>query len=146
MGVLRSAFLLLLSVAATNAAAEQFRDFGTYRVHYNAFNSTIIAPEIAQAYGLDRSRFRGILNVTVQRKDGQSPWPAAQARVEATATNLAGRVRRIDMQEIQEGEAIYYIGEFPVTDRETMEFEIQVRPQGSNQSYPISFRQQFFID
>lgn len=146
MARLRNALLLLLVSLPLLAEAAQFRDFGPYRVHYNAFNSTVIAPEVAQAYGLDRSRFRGILNITIQRRDGESPWPATQAAVDATASSLVGRVRNIDMHEIREGEAIYYIGEFPVSNQEKLDFTVEVRPADSSERYSLDFSQRFFTD
>lgn len=126
------------------AQAAKFRDFDNYRVHYSAFNSTIIAPEIARAYGLNRSDYRGILNITVQRKEGSVPYPGTDAEITARATNLTDQTKVIDMQRIEEGEAIYYIGEFPVSNQEVLNFEVDVRPAASDRNYRLNFRQQFF--
>jgi hypothetical protein len=132
----------LLASAAVQAA--QYRDFDDYRVHYSAFNSTIIAPSVAQAYDLQRSSYRGILNVAVQKRGSEAVWPSAAAEVRATATNLAGQVRRIEVRRIEEGKAVYYIGEFPVTHRERLNFDVEVTPEGAGRSYNLSFDQQFF--
>ncbi len=145
MGMLRRIALISFFLLPLTATAAQFRDFGPYRVHYNAFPSTFIAPEVAQAYGLNRSRYRGLLNITVQTEGSGAQWPATAAVVRATATNPYGQVREIDMQEIREGQAVYYIGEFPVTDKEELEFQVQVRPSGTERSYGLDFSQRFFI-
>ncbi len=148
MAILRT---LTATIAATAlllpafAQAGKYRDFDNYRVHYSAFNSTIIAPEIARAYGLNRSHYRGILNITVQRKEGDAlTYPAADANLQVEATNLADQTRQIAMQRIEEGDAIYYIGEFPVSHREVLNFRVDVQPEGSDQNYDLRFRQQFF--
>ena len=132
----------LLLPALANAG--KFRDFGDYRVHYSAFNSTSIAPEVARSYGLTRSQYRGILNITVQRKEGDPPYPASGADLRIQATNLADQTKQIAMQRIEEGDAIYYIGEFPVSDKEVLNFRVDIQPEGSSQTYDLRFRQQFF--
>lgn len=148
MATLRTAVGFLFVVAlglGTTAQAASFRDFNGYRVHYNAFNSTVIAPQIAQAYGLNRSDYRGILNITVQRKEGQEPYPAVSADVVATGTNLANQLKRIEMRRIEEGDVVYYIGEFPVKNGEVIDFQVEVTPEQAN-TYNLQFRQSFFTE
>ena len=40
--------------------AEQMKELGPWQVHYSAFNSSFLTPEVAKAYGLERSRYNGI--------------------------------------------------------------------------------------
>jgi len=51
------------------ALAQQSQDFGEYVVHYNALNTNLITPQVAQAYGIRRSSSRALLNITVLKKD-----------------------------------------------------------------------------
>ncbi|MGB1062518.1 MAG: DUF4426 domain-containing protein, partial [Ketobacter sp.] len=59
--ILASLLALALLLTAELAAAEQFIEDKDYVVHYSAFTSTLLTPEVASAYGLMRSRQRGIV-------------------------------------------------------------------------------------
>ncbi len=50
------------------------------------------------------------------------------------------------MRQIDEGDAIYYIGEVAIANRETLVFDISVTPDGSNQANDVRFKRQFFTD
>ncbi len=39
-------------------------------MHYSAFNSSFLTPRWPKAYGLERSRYNGIVNIAVQNKQG----------------------------------------------------------------------------
>ena len=136
---------LLFSISISTHA-EQSQDFGDYVVHFNALNTNLVSPKVAKEYGITRSNQRAMLNVAVQRKKlGTTVQPIA-AQVTATATNLAGQTKGLEMREIKEPYAIYYISEFPVSNEETLNFELSIKPQGSNiEPLAVRFRQQFFV-
>jgi len=69
---------------------------------------------------------------------------AVTAQIEATSRNLQGQIREIAMREVREGQAIYYLGEFPVEHGETLRFDLKVRPQGSASSYAVELSQDFY--
>ena len=48
--------------------------------------------------------------------------------------------------EIRDGEAIYYIGDFRITNQETLNFDIEVTPEGESAPYKAQLSQQFYID
>jgi hypothetical protein len=60
-------------------AAQQSQDFGDYVVHYNALNTNLIPPQVAQGYGITRSPNRALLNVTVMKKVMDTPGTPVQA-------------------------------------------------------------------
>lgn len=74
--------LLLTSAVSSPAFAENSKAFGNYIVHYNAFRSDILTPEIAKAYSLTRRNNRMVVNITVQKKDGDASKPV-KAKIEA---------------------------------------------------------------
>lgn len=126
------------------AQAENSKDVGDYTIHYNAFNSDILSPQIARQYHIQRSKNRGILNVTVLKKVmGTSSQPVS-ARVRTTATNLTGQLKMLPMRQIRERNAIYYIAQFRVADEETLNFRIEVQPLGQPQSYVVEFQNKFY--
>ena len=134
--------LLLAGLLAwpLTVAAERFQQFGELQVHYNAIPSNLLEPEVAAAYELVRSRNRGLLTVSVLR-DG-APVPASTLR--ATAETLNNVLREITLQEIREGEAVYYVGTFPVAREELLRFEVHGAAAGTG--FDLSFRQSFFAD
>lgn len=148
MKSLRSLLLLTcLLTPAVETEAQQFQDFGEYTVHYNALNSNFIPAQVAQGYGIKRSASRALLNITVLKKDGDTPGKPVDARVTASGTNLTGQRREIDMREISDSEgAIYYIGEFPVHNLETYNFTVQIKPENETEAFELKFSKQFFTE
>lgn len=130
--------------AARETTRENAREFGDYVVHFNAQVTEMLPPEVARAYGIARSANRAMLNVSVLRKRAGSLGDPVEAGVVARASNLTGQLKTIALRQIEEGEAIYYIGEVPVANRETLIFDIDVKPEGSERTFRIQFRQQFY--
>lgn len=129
-----------------NASAEQYKDFDNYRIHYSAFQSDMISPEVAKAHGLTRSRYRAVINITVQKKAGDGSYQAVKAKVEGTARDIYSKITNLQMEEVTEGNAIYYLAEIPFIDKQTLNFDIRVIPQGEDVAREITFSQQFFIN
>ena len=65
-----SILVVLFSLFAPWAAAEQSQTFGDYEIHYNALTTDQLSPEVAKAYGIVRSGSRAMLNVSVLRMAG----------------------------------------------------------------------------
>ncbi len=142
---IRAIFLpLVVLFAAPAVQAEGQTDFGDYTVHYHAFTTDTLAPQVATTYGLTRSKTRALLNVTVlQRVMGTAGTPV-MAKLKGQAVNLAGQLRTLEFREVREGNAIYYLSEFPVGDQDTLDFKVEVAVEGRAEPYQIAFRQQFF--
>ncbi len=141
--------LLLLGALSFSIAgeAQQSQDFGEYVVHYNALNTNLIPPQVAQGYGIQRSSSRALLNVTVLKKVMGSPGTPVAATVTATATNLTGQTREIEIRRANDPEgAIYYLGEFPVHNLETYRFNIKVTIEGQSDPLVVKFEQQFYTE
>ena len=138
-------FPLTLLIASLPLQAEQYQDFDNYRVHYNAFNSDMLAPEVAKAHSLSRSSYEAVINITVQKKNASGGFDPVKAKVEGKASDIYSSVRKLKMKEVTEGSAVYYLAELPITDGQKLTFDIQVVPQGEKRSYPLNFSQQFFV-
>ena len=148
MKYLTTALLLVTTlVFCAGANAQQSQDFGDYVVHYNALSTNMLPPQVAQAYGIQRSPSRALLNVTVLKKVMNTPGTPVKAKVTATATNLTGQMREVEIREISDPEgAVYYIGEFPVHNLETYNFHLEVAVEGEDKPLIVLFRQQFFTE
>jgi hypothetical protein len=76
----------LLAVAALVFSpltlAEQAISDGRYEIHYNAFNSSFITPEVAQQNNLVRSKYRALVNVSVLRPSRQPARTGTTAGVQ----------------------------------------------------------------
>jgi hypothetical protein len=144
LGRLLCALSLLLPLAA---GAENSTSVEGYTVHHNAFTSDTLTPDVASAYGIQRSKYRGLLNVSVIKEAKGTTGTPVPAQVEAKIVTLTGQTSPLAMREIKEGnEAVYYIGEFPVHDEQTLDFVIEVIPQGAKKAIMMRMDQQFFTD
>ncbi len=140
-----SALLLILGLFSSATFAENSKEFGDYVVHYNAFRSDILTPDIAKAYSLTRRNNRMVVNITVQKKNGDVTRPV-KASVKGFASNLTGQIKELKFKEIHDGEAIYYLAQSQVSNRETLKFDITATPAGESLVAKINFKQQFFTD
>ncbi|GJM04015.1 MAG: hypothetical protein DHS20C09_00060 [marine bacterium B5-7] len=121
--------------------------FGKYIVHINALTTDQLPTEVARGYKISRSKNRAMLNVSVREKQGEAEQPIT-ASVSVIAKNLSNQLKSVKLREITEADpiAIYYIGELPVSDKETIVFDIDVTPVGATQSILVSYRHKFFTE
>lgn len=123
-----------------------FETFGDHVVHFNAQSTTMLPLEVARAFGIRRSPNRAMLNITVLRTDGAGSGAPVTAVVVVNAANLLRQAKSVEIRELREGDAIYYIGELAVANEEIVTFNISVQPEGVEQAHEFSFRQQFYTD
>jgi len=146
---IRTALLPLLCTALLlpfAARAQNSQDFGDYIVYYNAFTTDFLQPATARRYGITRSKHRGMVNISVQRKRMNTVGEPVEASITGNATNLNAQIKNLSLREIKEGNAVYYIAEFPVSNMETLDFKLQVTPKGQSTPLHVEFRQQFYTE
>lgn len=134
----------LCLLAASSSHAQSAQEFADHVVHYNAMNASMLTPAVAQQYNIQRSSSRGLINITVLEKVMDMPNRPVHAVVNVTARNLTGQLRTLDMQEVEEQGAIYYLGQLRVRDEETFDFHVEVTPDGSTTPLVLEFRQKFY--
>lgn len=132
--------MLLCLLLALPAFAERKQTFGELEVHYSAFNSSFLQPDIAAAAGLTRSKTVGILNIAALR-NGQGQT----ARVTGNLKNLLGQSVELQFRQVLESGAVYYLAEFPLRQREILTFSIQVQI-GDTAPHTLTFSQEVFPD
>jgi hypothetical protein len=137
-------FLLSSMLIAEASATPAAESFGDYTIHINAFNSDTLQPNMAKAYNIIRSKNRGLLTISVVKKSSSANGMPIKAKVDAKATNLTGQLKNIQIREINDGDAVYYISEFNVADKEILDFTVNVTPPDDNGPYTVTLRQQFF--
>jgi len=125
---------------------ESSKDFGAYVVYFNALNTDQLSPQIAGEYGIVRSKSRALLNVSIHRKLDSGQTEAVTGAVSASAVNLNGQLKAMTLREIREDQAIYYIGELPVTDSEVLIFTVDATPGNDPSRFTVRFKKQFFVE
>ena len=131
------------TVPEAEPAGASFVDIGDHIVHFSAQSTDQLPPEVARAYNIVRSQNRAMLNVSILEEGSNTP---VTADVAVKTVNLTGQLKNVTMRMIQEQEAIYYIGETPVANQETLIFDISVRPDGVEQAADVRFKRQFYTN
>jgi len=133
--------LLSLSVMAENSTRVP-----GYTIHHNALTTDILDPKIAASYGIKRSKSRAMINVSVIKEIPGTTGKSVPAKVQVSARNLIGQTRQIPVREVREGDAVYYIGDFPVAHRERLNFLIEVIPEGERRPYVAHMTHEFYTN
>jgi len=133
--------LALLISLPLSSYAENVTKFGDYVVHHTALPTDVLLPKVAKAYGIQRSKNRGMLNIVVQHKG-----KATKAKVTGTGTNLNSQLKHLAFREIKDGDVIYYISSFRVTNKEVINFKINIQPSGSSKEQTVKFKKEFYTN
>jgi hypothetical protein len=131
------------TVPEAQPAAASFADIGGHIVHFNALSTDRLPTEAARTYNIVRSKNRALLNISII-EEGTNKSVTGQVSVKTV--NLTGQLKNVVIREITEGEAIYYIGETPVANREVLVFDISVQPTGVDEAATLRFQRQFYTD
>ncbi len=137
--------LMLLLAPLPAAQADNQVTTEQHVIHYNALSTTFLEPQTARAAGIQRSRYRAMLTVAILERTATLPAKSVAGQVSAQATNQNDQLKQISMRRFNDGQAIYFLGDFPIEDKEQLTFELTVTPPGEA-SRAIQFEQQFFID
>jgi len=127
-----------------SAQAEQKERFGDYEVHYSAFTSTFLTPEIAKQYGIVRSKAIGVINISVLKKAENGLFEPVPAQLEGMRTNDIQQQQFLAFRRIKEGKAIYYLAEVQFMEGEVLVFNISATPEGQSQPLKLRFSQTFY--
>lgn len=132
---------LLLFTANTTAHAEQMQELGTWKVHYSAFPSTFLSPEIAKQYKVQRSKYSGLINISIL---DASNLKALDVQLSGTAKNLLGVKKDLQFKRIKDGKAIYYLSELTYRTEDNYQFNIKIS-KGA-QSQVLKFEHKFYVE
>ena len=136
--------LALMLLPMSNAFAEQKQSVGNFDIHYVALGSTFITPSIAKTYGITRSSYTGLINISVLDTSAEGN-PAVPVEISGIANNLLDARVELSFKEIREGGAIYYIAEVPYRDDQQINFQIAIK-HGNKLNTQLKFKQKFYVD
>jgi hypothetical protein len=139
-------YLLVVSLAiglvfSYQVNAEQKRTLGSWDVHYIALNTTFLTPKVAKQNGILRSKFNGLINISVldrQDKTAQSVVMTGEAK------NLIGVVKKLMFKQVKEGKAVYYLAVLPFSDRE--QYRISIEINNGLEQQTLKFQHKFYAD
>lgn len=131
---------------AAEAAEISSKIFGDYVIHFNAISTDQLQPEVARAYNIARSKSRAMLNISIVKNAENSVGSSVPGTVNVSAANLTGQIKNLTLRQIQEGDAIYYIGDVVVANGETLVFDIDAVPENETTQFSVRFSRQFFSD
>ena len=134
---------LLTLAVITTAYAENMKKMDNINVHYIALGSTFLTPEIAKAYGIERSRYKGLVNISVL-DNTQKGNPAKTVIINGKARNDVGQIKSLEFTEVVEGEAVYYLAQVSYSNEETIYFDINITDKGKQHN--LTFSQKFYVD
>ena len=137
-------FISEITLLSFNSYAESSKEFGDYVVHYNAFRSDTISPEVAKQYGLARANNRVLINIAVLKKVLNTTGTPTASKVTGHASNLTGQLKQLEFKEIKEGTAVYYLAETKISDGEFLKFDIKITPEGETRAARLRFDKRFF--
>ena len=129
----------LLVIMPLGAAAQQSERFGDYEVHYSAMPTGMLNAEVAQEYGIVRSRTRGMVMVTMLRNG-----TAVSASVDIVARDKNDELSEIPAARVRDDGWISYVGTFPIEAGDALTFEIEANPYEGGEAYSVAFRQTFY--
>ncbi|MDN3608963.1 DUF4426 domain-containing protein [Vibrio ostreicida] len=136
--------LALTSLFVFPSWAGQFKTIKDVEVHYSAFNSTFLTPQVARSYKLKRNGYSAVINISVL-DNYQAGKPPTPAKISGSAKNLIGQTKNLEFREVKEGKAIYYLAEFPVSEKENLTFNIEVNA-GNKGTGTLKFTQKFYVE
>ena len=119
---------------------------GDFELHYNAVRTDLLTPEVARAYSIERSANRVLLNVSLLRKSADGRTVPIDGKISATAHNLNGQVKSLQLRRITEGESVYFIGEVGISGNEILVFNIAATPADQSDALTVQFKREFFTD
>ncbi|MBQ4813493.1 hypothetical protein A7985_16560 [Pseudoalteromonas luteoviolacea] len=128
--------------AANTESGGQFKVLGNWEVHYIAFPSTFIQPNVAKAYGVVRGDNKALINISVLAKD--SVKTAQQVNISGVAKNLLGNKQDLTFKQVIDGDAIYYLAQLNYYNEDVYRFNVQI--QQGDQQHVLQFQQKFYVD
>jgi len=144
--MLRHLLFLALFTLSSISLAENATIAGNYKIHHNAITTDFLSTAVAKTYKIPRSTQRALLNIAItETRDDQIDKPVS-ARLNVIRRNLLGYREELEMQEVREGDAVYYITDFAISHKDQWIFDIEALVDG--QTYPLKaqYRETFITE
>jgi hypothetical protein len=132
---------LFISLCSAQVSAEIKKDLGDWEVHYIAFTTTFLSPQIARANDIERSGRNALVNISVLDKRTKE---AQEVEISGSARNLLGTNKTLTFKQVNEGDAIYYLADVTFSDKEVLRFDIDIKQGRTTQN--LKFQQTMYVE
>ena len=133
---------LLLAYCALPAAAQQSTRYEQFELHHSIVYTTFLSPEVAAEYGIARGTDKAILTLSVRDADS-GDIAGRPMKIEGQTWDLITG-GEMQIKEIREGRATYYIVPFEFLDREYRFFEFTFQPEGAASAFEHKMKVQLW--
>ncbi len=116
--------------AALPAGAADITKVGDLELHCVATPTTELTGEAAKAYNVTPSPGRGLLTVTLMRKNRNGEAKTVPGQIYAGAINQNNLLSSIPIREVHDGDNVYYLGEYRVGAPDTLRFLVNATSMG----------------
>lgn len=122
------AIALLTTLTTFASGDDTTTDLGDYVIRHTATRTDFLEPEVASAYGIRRSKYRGLLTLAIREDKDQG----RHVNADFSVTLISGTRQRdsITIWQVKEQDATYYLGVFPIYSGQRHLFLITVTPEG----------------
>jgi hypothetical protein len=103
---------------------------GDYEMRYGIVPASELPAEVARTYGINRSKDRVVVNLSVLRRRVDALPLPIDADVAGDWATLTGEPQALEFRPIREGDAISYIAELTLTGQGAITFRLRARPPG----------------
>jgi len=138
-----TALCLLVTATVAETSSQGSQQFEHFSVHYSILSSTFLLPEVAKAYGIKRSKYESLINISVAPNN---QYGGISVNLSGTATNLMQQQKSLDFIEIKEDKTVYYLAPIRVAGKELMHFVIEVKVPGQPDTLTTKFSTTLYAD
>ena len=113
-------------------------------VYYNVFNSSLIPADVAKAYNLVRAKNRVYVNIAVVKKSGGFGFKPA--KISGIYRNLLQQKFPLELIEIKEATASYYLAPIRFSNEEILHVDISVQPEEGYPESTFTITKKLYVD
>ena len=124
------ALVLAMLMTVSSAQAVEVTKVGDLELHCVAVPTMELTPEAAKAYNVTPSPERGLLTITLLRKNRAGEAKSVAGQVYAGAVNQRNNLSSIPIREMRQGEETFYLGEYRVSPPDTLRFLVNANVLG----------------
>ncbi|WP_162299683.1 DUF4426 domain-containing protein [Marinospirillum perlucidum] len=108
------------------------REAGDYRIYYDVLPTSFLDAQVAQGYGITRSRGFGLVRVTVRKQLASGASEPVRARVSGQVGNLVGQANGLAFRELEVGQdrGYSYVAVFRYREEDSLRFNLSVNFAG----------------
>lgn len=103
-----------------------------YEMRYGVLRASALDADVARGYGIVRSERRAVVTVAVLRQRPGAMPVTVEAEVDGVWRRLTGEAFPLGFRRVLDGQAVSYVAEFDVRDREPVVLELEAQPSGSS--------------